>query len=565
MNVIRRWTRRIHANYPNPLDRGSALALMWINLGAGAVWLLSTVFYLAPRFIAGADRSLLSALAIVGTPFAAYAIHALTLNNRLEWAQRLAIAGLLVATLGPLVINQGQNNVEIQLGLLHMVVVPVVAAGVMRPRAELLLVALLVTAGAVLGTLSSSLIGRVQPDFLTLEGGLAEAIASIWLVALLSSTLKGHEGSVVTGALRASGQTALLGELSDRLNTAKDENAVLVAVAETITDKMLYAACHFYLFDGQNRLNRHVRTGMGTRHAVSPARFEGERENAIGQALQARETVVVSATEPLARRSHLLASARYGAAVPLVAGERVLGALDVQSSQADPPPFEGLSLALLELTARMAAGALARVREAALLQRTLAEQEDALVGLRAEVGQLRQRILAAGGDWTSYIQGRGQGALGFDLRRENMTITPAADLPDTLRPALARGEPVVLAQGNVQVVNVPIRLRDEVLGAMAFTLPPGRQATERQMDTVRAVAERLALALENVRLIEQSQAQATRERRASEVSNLLIGQQDVNAVLKLAAERFNEALGAVYTHIYLEPAASPAPDEEAAR
>ena len=85
------------------------------------------------------------------------------------------------------------------------------------------------------------------------------------------------------------------------------------------------------------------------------------------------------------------------------------------------------------------------------------------------------------------------------------------------------------------------------------------------MDTVRAVAERLALALENVRLIEQSQAQATRERRASEVSNLLIGQQDVNAVLKLAAERFNEALGAVYTHIYLEPAASPAPDEEAAR
>ncbi len=558
MNIVRRWTRRIHVTYPNPLDRGSALALMWINLAAGAVWLPLAVFYLVPRFSAGADRSLLAALAIVGTPIAVYAVHSLVLNNRLEWAQRLAVAGLLGVTLGPLMINQGQETP------LALLLLPVAAAGVMRRRAELLLVTLLVTAGAALGTLGGPLASRAQPDPAAVEE-LAAALASAWLVALLASAFKGHEGGVVTGALRASGQTALLGELSDRLNTADDENAVLVAVAETITDKMLYTACHFYLFDGQNRLNRHVRTGMGTRHAVSPARFEGERENAIGQALHARETVVVSAAEPLARRSHLLSSARCGAAVPLLAGERVLGALDVQSSQADPPPFEGLNLALLELTARMAAGALARVREAALLQRTLAEQEDTLAGLRAEVGQLRQRALAGGGDWASYIQGRGQSAFGFDLRREGMTITPAADLPDTLRPALARGEPVVLTQGSVQVVNVPIRLRDEVLGAMAFTLPPGRQATERQMDTVRAVAERLALALENVRLIEQSQAQATRERRASEVSNLLIGQQDVNAVLKLAAERFNEALGAVYTHIYLEPAASPAPDEEAAR
>lgn len=558
MNTVRRWIQRVHANYPNPLKRGSALALLWIDLAIGAVWLPLTVFYLVPRFSSGADRSLLAVLAIVLTPIMVYLVHLLLLNNRLDWAQQLVVAGLLGATLGPLMTQQGQ---DVPLVLLLL---PVAAAGVMRPRGELLLVTLLVTAGAAISTLGGPLASRTQPDPAVVQA-LAATLASAWLVALLTSAFKGHEGGVVAGALRASGRAALLAELSDRLNAADDDNAVLVAIAETITDKLLYTACHIYLFDSQNQLNRHVRTGMGTRHAVSPARFEGERENAIGQALHARETVVVSTAEPLARRSHLLPSARYGAAVPLLAGARVLGALDVQTDQADPPPFEGLDLALLELAARMTAGALERVRQAALLQRALAEQEGTLTGLRAEVTQLRQRVQATGGDWISYIQGRGQGAFGFDLRRENMTITPAADLPDTLRPALARGEPVVIAQGNVQVVNVPIRLRDEVLGAMAFTLPPGRQATERQMDTVRAVAERLALALENVRLLEQSQAQATRERRAGAISNLLIGQQDVNAVLQLAAEHFNEALGAVYTHIYLEPAASPAPDEEAAR
>jgi GAF domain-containing protein len=203
--------------------------------------------------------------------------------------------------------------------------------------------------------------------------------------------------------------------------------------------------------------------------------------------------------------------------------------------------------------------------ETALLRRTLDEQESIAGGLRAQIETLRQHAQQTGGDWSSYVQGRSQGAFGFDLRRENMAITPASDLPDTLRPALARGEPVVLTQGNIQVVNVPIRLRDEILGAMSFSLPPGRQASDRQMDTVRAVAERLALALENARLVEQSQAQVTRERRAGDISNLLIGQQDVSAVLQLAAERFNEALGAVYTHIYLEPATIAAQDEEAAR
>lgn len=559
MNIIRRWIRRIHSTYANPLERSSALALLWINLAVGAAWLPLTVFYLVPRFSAGVDRSPLAALAIAGTPIVVYAIHTLVLSNRLAWAQRLTVLGLLVVTLGPIMIRQEH---DVPLGLLLL---PVVAAGTLRPGRELAVATLLVTVGATISALGPSLVSGAQPAEETVYN-LAMTLVGVWLAGGLAGVFRGGEDSVVASAMRAGERATLLTDLSDRLNAADDENAVLVATADTITDRLLYTACHIYLFDGQGHLNRYARTGMGTRHTVTLARFEGEKENGIGHALHAREAVIVSVGDPLARRSHLLPSARFGAAVPLLAGERVLGALDVQTSEASPPPFEGLDLTLLEITARMTAAALERVREAALLRRTLKEKEDISAGLRAQVDQLRRHAQQISGDWNSYVQGRGQGAFGYDLRREGMTITPAADLPDTLRPALARGEPVVLTQGNVQVVNVPIRLREEVLGAMAFTLPPGRQTSERQMDTVRAVAERLALALENARLVEQSQAQATRERRAGDISNLLIGQQDVTAVLQLAAERFNEALGAVYTHIYLEPAAAaPAQDEEAAR
>lgn len=557
-NIARRWSDRIHSIYPSPLDRANALALLRINLLIGAAWALLSLFVLWPRIVADVDWRFALLVMQVVVPAAIYALHRLILSHLLEWAQRLVVLGLLIVTVGSITtLPPGQNALYV------LVLLPIVAAGLLRPRRELALVTVIVSLGVTASVLGSSVPYGRLPSQDELDTLLA-VLLGVWLVSALAGVFKGIERAVISNVLRASARAELLSSLNDRLSAAADENAVLVAAADMITDKLLYTACHAYLFDSQRQLQRHVRTGMGTHHTVTSARFEGDTENGIGQALQTRESVIVSASDPLARRSHLLTSARFGAAVPLLAGEHLLGVLDIQSSESGAP-FEGLDLRLLELAARMTAAALERVRETALLRRAIEEQESVTGGLRAQVDSLRLQTQLAGGSWDSYVEGRGQSAFGYDLRRENMAITPAADLPETLRPALARGEPVVLTQGNIQVVNVPIRLRDEVLGAMSFTLPPGRQASERQMDMVRAVAERLALALENARLIEQSQAQAVRERRAGDISNLLIGQQDVSAVLQLAAERFNEALGAVYTHIYLEPAAVPAPDEEAAR
>ena len=70
---------------------------------------------------------------------------------------------------------------------------------------------------------------------------------------------------------------------------------------------------------------------------------------------------------------------------------------------------------------------------------------------------------------------------------------------------------------------------------------------------LRTVANRLGVALESNRLLEQTQAQAQRERKASEIGGLLLSETDMEAVLELAVDNFNEALGAVHTRVYLEP------------
>lgn len=145
-------------------------------------------------------------------------------------------------------------------------------------------------------------------------------------------------------------------------------------------------------------------------------------------------------------------------------------------------------------------------------------------------------------------------AFGFDLPTGGAAVPVAAsNLPDHLRSALESGDVQVKQVDGERMVNVPIIFRGQTLGAMSFALPRDREVSERQLEMARTVSNRLGLALENTRLFEQTQAQALRERKASEVANLLIGATDVRAVLNLAAESFNEAMGAIYTRVYLQP------------
>jgi GAF domain-containing protein len=103
------------------------------------------------------------------------------------------------------------------------------------------------------------------------------------------------------------------------------------------------------------------------------------------------------------------------------------------------------------------------------------------------------------------------------------------------------------------VVTVPIVFRDVVLGAMSFNVPSERPVTDRQIELIRTVADRLSVALENNRLLEQTQAQARRERQASEIGSVLLSATNVESVLSLAADNFHEALGAIHTRVYLQP------------
>lgn len=98
---------------------------------------------------------------------------------------------------------------------------------------------------------------------------------------------------------------------------------------------------------------------------------------------------------------------------------------------------------------------------------------------------------------------------------------------------------------NQHVVAVPVRLREAVIGVLAFHRPRDVGAWQQEeVAAIEAVATRLAFTAENLRLLEQTQRRAARERLVDEISGKMQASLDPETILKVAVREVGRALGA---------------------
>ncbi len=330
------------------------------------------------------------------------------------------------------------------------------------------------------------------------------------------------------------------------------EQTALVAAIQMVTDKLGYSFAQIYWVDEAGSLTQRIRAGLGMAREAVTGTVSLTSASAVNEALRTREPVAVNRQGNPNRHEHFLTTTRTALEIPLLHDREVLGVLDVQSR--DEAGFTPAQVEMLTLIANQLVAALHRIQRVEGLRRSGQEQAEIADHLRRQLMALRRGAQAeVGSAWEEYLQRRGVDAVGFDLL-EGDQFRPATDLPDELRAALERGEVVIEANGDDRLVSVPIRLRGETVGAMSFTVPGDQPLTERQKEMALGVADRLAQSLETKRLVEQTQEQAFRERKANETASLLLSSTDVNTVVQLAAESFNQALGAINTRIYLNPA-----------
>jgi len=550
MRFIRNRLLAVSYRY-NPIDERRARLLVVLS-GAGfvaaALWLL---FVLLPfTSFSAADRvnSLLAALLIFAT---CVLVVRLTQTGSLRAARWLFVVTLVVIVMVNAFL-QATTGLSLSGTVTLTLALPVVAAGVLLERRGVLGVGIWTGVMALVMALGQSQLG-LPVTTIPARTAPFDLLVTLNTLAFITGFLVAATGSIERLASRAlsdAQQREWVTAFGAELAGIEDENALLSRALVRMRERLGYLYAQVALSDDVGILARALRTEMGQQDAVPRSMNRLPETNILVEAARKQKAFTTSPSDSANRRGHLVSAARAAAAVPLVFNGQTLGVLDVQSGQANT--FDAGEQGLLLLLADQVALALHNRRLQADYRRDLHDRDTTVARLETQLQEYRQRERrGVSSTWGNYVQGRGKQAIGFDLEAGQML--PAEDLPPDIRRTLLAGDMHVEVRGNEQIVHVPIKFRDTTLGAMAFVLPREQPLTERELEMTQIVLERLALALENTRLFEQSRAQVVRERKASEISSLLIGATDVRAVLHLAADHFREALGAVHTRILIQP------------
>ncbi len=199
-----------------------------------------------------------------------------------------------------------------------------------------------------------------------------------------------------------------------------------------------------------------------------------------------------------------LPKTRSEMALPLLIGEKVIGALDVQSEEAGA--FSEEDISVLSLLADQISIAIQNSRLYAETRQALAETKALYSQSVTESWNLMARNLIRG---YRYISGK--------------------------------VEPITRELDDVdigQMLEIPVVSRGEIFGRVKIRLPEklAESTSEDDLRLYELIAERLALALDNARLVEESQHRAAIERAISQMSGKIGAFTDIDAILQTTVQ-----------------------------
>jgi GAF domain-containing protein/HAMP domain-containing protein len=257
----------------------------------------------------------------------------------------------------------------------------------------------------------------------------------------------------------------------------------------------------------------------------------------IGQVTQQGRLVVArdTAVSQVHRRNEFLPDTRAELAIPLRAGDEIIGALDVQSRQRDA--FAEDEVNILTTMADQIAVAIQNAR--------LYEESVRRVSEIEEIN--RQATLRA---WQDYMRDQRV----TELVEEAGAATDL-DMSALRQQALVSGEVVLgrVTDRSTIPLAVPIQLRGQTLGAVEWEVPTANFG-EDKLELAKELANRLALSLDNARLFQESQRATERERLVNNIASKLVAQNNINDILQTAVREVGQALRAPQVSINLRGA-----------
>jgi GAF domain-containing protein/HAMP domain-containing protein len=234
-----------------------------------------------------------------------------------------------------------------------------------------------------------------------------------------------------------------------------------------------------------------------------------------------------------------LPDTRSEMALPLIIGDTIIGALDVQSTE--PNAFSNEDIELFSALSDQIAIAITN-------NRLYTETASALEELEAIHRQyLRQ-------EWEKevnkkYIQAYQYTPQGINaLQNAPIDVVPSEITAG--KPIIRNTEPD--EEGYIDtIVDVPIIVRGETIGIIRLEdeVRNGLEFNDTEAGIVQQISDQIAIALENARLFEQTVKRAEREKKVMDITNQFRSTNNTQQMLSIAIEAIQKELGTTRTQV----------------
>lgn len=315
--------------------------------------------------------------------------------------------------------------------------------------------------------------------------------------------LESLQGNLEQQVIERTKQLAASNEVGRVAASSLDPEQLLARVVPLFPEQFGYYYAAIYLLDPSGKWAE-LKEATGEAGKVlkqNHHRLEISGKSMVGTAIreQAPRIAQLASDEKQRFDNPLLPYTRSEIALPLMVGDRVLGALNVQSTrEADFGPQ------VIETMKNMAGQVAIALENARLFQ----EAQQVIRELRT----VQQQYLLEG--WS-----------GFSEQNEKLEYRIGDEEDDDSRK-----------------LEVPISLRDQVLGQIM--LEGQREWTPDQQSLVDAVATQAAIALENARLVSESRQIALRERMVAEINSKIWASATIDGVLQTVIKELGRRLNA---------------------
>ncbi|KXK11914.1 MAG: putative signaling protein [Chloroflexi bacterium OLB14] len=390
-----------------------------------------------------------------------------------------------------------------------------------------------------------------------------------------------HNASILDESNRHALQLETVAEIGRDISGSLDLDELLIKSVGLIRERFNFYHASIFLLDlpKEFAVIREATGEAGAQLKRAGHKIGVGSKSIVGFVTGKGESLVVNDTSKDATyyANPLLPDTKAEAAIPLKVGDRILGALDVQSTK--PYSFSEDNLRSLQILADQLAVAVANTELFAETQEHLSQHrllhhitstaasgltleealESAVKGLQVTLGGDRVIILLVNRE-KKMLEVQASVGYANDTTEMNIEIgkgvtgwVAAHKRPLRIRDVNEDPRYIKFSPNTRSELAVPLIYRNDVLGVINVESEQPDAYTENDEEMLGTLGGNLAAIIANARLLEQIRAQSDRERLIHDVTNKIRRSTDIQSILMTTASEITRVTGANFTKIEVKP------------